>query len=289
MKVLVLGATGMLGQALVIEASSRGFVVLTAARAGADFNINVENTIALDAVLDRAAADLVINAAAMVSIDRCELDVSAAYATNARPVALLARASRRNNTRLIQVSTDHYYFGDGGRKHDEDFPIYLVNEYARTKFAAEAFALTDPTALVLRTNIVGHRRNIGQPSFADWILDSIDRRKPITLFADVFHSPIHVADFSKALFDLVDAGAAGLLNLASRDVISKAEFIRSIARAKGIELDWAREGSISDLPQIRADSLGLDVSRVESILDRKMPGIEQTIARLLADSTVHVS
>ncbi len=57
----------------------------------------------------------------------------------------------------MQISTDHYFCGQGDLKHDESAPVTLLNEYARTKYAGEAFALTNPEACVIRTNVVGFR------------------------------------------------------------------------------------------------------------------------------------
>ncbi len=113
-------------------------------------------------------------------------------------------------------------------------------------------------------------------------MDTLRNRKPLKLFFDSFHSPIHVADFASGLFELIVVDACGVLNLAGRDVVSKAEFIGKIAQSMSINLDWAEMGSVVDLGLPRANSLGLDVSRAEGILGYHLPSVDSTIAKLVA-------
>lgn len=279
----------MLGRALVAEGLARGMDVVGLARQQAELCVDISNPLALINATRRVSPDIIINAAATVSLDQCEADVGRAYAVNARPAALLAEESARCGFRLIQVSTDHYYCDDGRTRHTEGSPIRLINEYARTKFAAEGFALTAPSALVIRTNIVGFRWRNNTPAFVEWVIAAIENRRPITLFADYYHSPIYVRDFAVGLFDLIELDATGVVNLAGHEVVSKAEFIEAIACALGIELDWAERGSVNSLNVIRATSLGLDVSLAESLLGRLLPSVEATVRQLILerDSYVH--
>lgn len=160
----------------------------------------------------------------------------------------------------------------------------LVNEYACTKLAAEALALTAPGALVLRTSLLG-LRGWQQLTFAEWALDVVLYDKPADLFEDAYTSSIDVGTFARAAFDLLDRGAAGLYNLASRDVYSKAEFVRELACRLGRQLTAARPASVTALATRRADSLGLDVGRAETLLGYRLPAMAEVVAALAADYT----
>ena len=74
MNVLVLGATGLLGQAVMRRLHERGFRALGAARSGTDLTIDVSNQMALYRLLTRVEADAVINCAACVDLAACEAD-----------------------------------------------------------------------------------------------------------------------------------------------------------------------------------------------------------------------
>ncbi|MCG8440428.1 MAG: sugar nucleotide-binding protein [Caulobacterales bacterium] len=283
MRWLVLGATGSLGTAVMAELARRGWTARGAARSGADIALDVSDTPSLDAVLDREAPDAVINCAALVAMPACEADPAAAYGVNARPVAALARWARVTGRPFVQVSTDQFFLENDGRaRHDEDAPVTLISEYARTKFAAEAFALTAPSALVARTNMAAAAGGKGKASIAEWALANIEARAPMTLFDDYVCSTIDAPTLARALFDLVERGAAGRLNVASREVASKYEFVHALAAEAGVRLDWARRGSAASLDPPRAIHVGLDVTRAESVLGWRLPDLREVAANFAA-------
>jgi dTDP-4-dehydrorhamnose reductase len=285
--VLILGASGMLGQALMRACRLRSLDAVGIARRAhplVDLALDNLDDAALTQAIVQTRPGVVINAAALVNLTACEADPGAAYRINARLPALLANLSREHGFQLVQISTDHFFAGDGAALHDETAQIQLLNEYARTKFAGEAFALTAPCAWVLRTNLVGFRGDPEQPTFAEWALDGLTRRQPMTLFADYFTSSIAVQLFSDLLLDALPKRPSGLLNLASREAISKQTFIESLAQAAGLDASACSIGSVAALPGARrADSLGLDVRRAETLLGRAMPTLSDTIAVLMAE------
>jgi dTDP-4-dehydrorhamnose reductase len=184
--------------------------------------------------------------------------------------------------RFVHVSADHFFSGDAASAHDERAPVRLVNEYARTKFAAEGLALAAPGALVLRTNVTGFRGWKGQPTFAEWAIDAIESRAPLTLFDDYYTSTLDSETLARATFDLIERDAAGLLNVASSQVASKLEFMHELARALGTPLPSFQRGSVRTLRTRRAESLGLDVRRAEAILQRPLPSLREVCDALVA-------
>ena len=280
MDLLVVGGTGLAGRAVVAAARERGMDARTLARAG-DLPVDVRDEAALGDALSRARAATVINCAAIVSAPDCERDPGEAWRVNARPAAIIARHCREAGSRFVQVSTDHYWTGDGRQAHAEDAPVVLINEYARTKYAAEALAMTDPGALVVRTNIIGWPSPT-RSSFAEWALDVIETEAPAALYADQFVSSLDIWRFAEALLDLGAAPPTGVINLAASEVFSKAEVVERMAQAMGRPLSNARRASVKDQSTPRADSVGLDVTRATSILGRPLPGLDQVAAALVA-------
>ena len=279
--VLILGATGMLGRALVAEARRRNFAAVGLARTGAGIDADIADGDLLTATVARVRPHIVINSAAMTSIDACENDPGRAYAVNARPAALLAPVADRLDTYFVQVSTDHFFTGDGARRHGEADSVTLVNEYARTKFAGERFTLTNSRALVVRTNVVGFRYRPGEPTFAEWVLQSLQQRHPITLFDDFFTSSIDVWQFAGALFDILPMRPCGILNIASSQVSSKKAFVDALAARLGLAVEQCASGTVRSLQGVpRAESLGLDVARAEHMLGRPLPDLASVVERL---------
>lgn len=277
-RLLVIGSTGLLGQEVARCGRDLGWMVTGAARRGGDVALDISDIHALGDALAEAAPDVVVNCAALVDLAECERDPGRAYQVNARPAATLAQWAGERRL-LVHISTDHFFAGEGRRPKSEDEPVLLLNEYARTKFAAEAFALTSADALVLRTSIVGVR-GWESDTFAEWAIRAIDRKVPLSLFADAFTSSIDTTSFARAMFELVEKGARGLLNLAAREVYSKEEFIREIARQRGRELD-AQIATVPQSPIRRATALGLDVSRASRLLSQPLPSLEEVVASVL--------
>jgi dTDP-4-dehydrorhamnose reductase len=277
---MVLGGTGLAGRAIMAAAQRRGLSAIALARRG-DLAVDIRNADALRQTLTQTAPKAIVNAAAMVSIPACQHDPAAAWLINARPAAILADYARATAARLVHISTDHYYTGDGRRRHGEGDPIWLVNDYARVKYAAEGFALTSPSALVLRTNFVGWPSSTGG-SLAEWAMGVIEGDLPADLFDDQFVSCLDVWTLADCVLDLAFGDAVGLLNLGASEVFSKAAFVLALAKALNRPLSRAKIGKVGAQATPRADSLGLDVRQAERILGRPLPTLDGVITNLLA-------
>jgi dTDP-4-dehydrorhamnose reductase len=277
---MVLGGTGLAGRALITEARRRGLAAIALARGG-DLAIDLRDPDALRGALVETAPAAIVNAAAIVSIPACENDPAAAWLVNARPAAILADYARQTGARLVHISTDHYYTGDGPLRHGEGDPVRLVTDYARVKYAAEGFALMAPSALVLRTNFVGWPSATGG-SLAEWAMQVIEGDLPADLYGDQFVSCLDVWTLADCVLDLAFGDTVGLLNLGAREVFSKAQFVLALAKALNRPLSRAKIGKVGAQATPRAESLGLDVSQAERILGRSLPTLDMVIANLLA-------
>ena len=285
--VVVLGASGLLGQALMRELAGRGRkAVALSRRQGVDLAA-LPSVNALAAVLDPLAPSLVINAAAITDLAGCEAHPQDAWLLHARLPGLLAQWSRSRGVPWVQVSTDHYFCGAANVLHDEDAVVAPPNEYARSKFAGEALALASPWALVLRTNIVGRRGWPGLPSFAEWVVSALADGKPFAGYTDVWASGLEARQCAAALLDLAGAGHRGLLNVAASESISKADFISAIAQALCLDdgpMQRQRRPS-TGLP--RANTLGLDVRRAQTLLGRPLPTTTEVAQAVAAQFKEH--
>ena len=210
-----------------------------------------------------------INAAANVNLADCQENPAAAYAINAAPAQVIANWCAAQNKRFVQISTDHFFDGNGRKSHDELAQITIVNQYAKTKFAAEEYTAICPDSLIVRTSLAGiHPDGRG---LANWAFSQISNHKPMKLFDDFYGSTIDTVSFSSALLDLIEAKASGVINLASSQVSSKQEFIIELANAIGIKLDWGVSCSVAGLQPKRAKSAGLNVQKAEAILGYELP------------------
>lgn len=280
--VVVLGHTGLLGQALMRVAAKRGLRTLGIASRTVP-GLNLARQADLAPFLDPLAPSLVINAAAITDLAANEADPSAAHEVHVRLPGLLSDWGRQRAVPWVQVSTDHYWNDIENTRHSEGAPVSPPNVYARSKHAGEELALRDPGCLVLRTNIVGFRGRAGAPTFTEWAVAALAGGQPFDAYTDVWASSIEVHQFAQALFDLVQGGARGLLNVASRESLSKADFIAALARAAGYDPQLARRvGRPSRQRPRRANAMGLEVTRAEALLGRTLPAADEVIEAIVA-------
>ena len=201
MKILLLGHSGMLGSSvekLLMDDEEHDVITSSTKSGRAPIDHRKENE--LKYCLKRIKPDVIINCAAVTSIEKCEKELETAIRINEKVPLTLAEYCDKENKRLIQISTDHYYNDKNLRKlHREDDRILLVNNYAKTKYQGEINAGKCEKNLILRTNITGKRgRAYQKATFFEWLNTAIKSNDRITLFDDFFTSTItsdHLAKF----------------------------------------------------------------------------------------------
>jgi dTDP-4-dehydrorhamnose reductase len=149
MKVLLTGAAGQLGQALI--ASSPPEVELIACSRA---ELDLANPEACRAAVQAQRPDWVLNAGAYTAVDKAESEPELALAVNAGAPGAFAEALAETGGRLLQVSTDFVFNGEQGRPYQLDQALDPLGVYGATKAAGEAAALGLPAARVLRTSWV---------------------------------------------------------------------------------------------------------------------------------------
>ncbi len=284
MKVVILGSTGLLGQALV-RFYKKNCVVICVARKNSDYNIDVTDDALLIRLIEEVRPDLLINCTAIVDIDFCEKNPNKAYMLNGRVPAILSNLSLNFGFKFVQISTDHYYTGNSPVLHKETDTVFLVNEYARSKYIGECCSLTNKNVLVIRTNIVGMRNNLLKPTFLEWVIDSIYNSASINVFYDMFTSPIHVDHFSEFLDCLIVKDSCGIYNLSGRDVVSKEDFIIRLLKRMNLSnnLIEVTRSSVLNNGIARANSLGLDTSKSEHKIGKFLPSVDDCIEKIVLE------
>lgn len=247
----------MLGQALLQEGSLWHEI-----HAPSRSEVNLLEDIQIEMFIERINPECIINAAAMVNFTNCEENPRYAYMINARPVATIANCCRKQDIKLIQISSDQCAYP-------------LLNEYAKTKKAAEAFALTSDTALVVRTNVVGLKN-------LDWAFKAIEEGVVCKLYNNYVVSSIDVWAFSEALFNFVGEPNSGIINIASCESFSKENFVRKLATVMGYSLTHAESIPLPDNAN-RYPDLTLDVKLAEKWLNYRLPTMNDVVNRIIKE------
>ncbi|HEX3553620.1 MAG TPA: dTDP-4-dehydrorhamnose reductase [Thermoanaerobaculia bacterium] len=224
MRCLVFGGTGMLGQAVIAEARSRGWAALGLSRAQAD----IMDPGCLPGWADAFRPELVVNCAAFTKVDACETDPSQAFAVNGEAVANVAAVAARAGAALVHVSTDYVFEGTANEPYREDAPTRPCSVYGRSKLAGEAHALACDRGLVVRTSwLFGP----GGPNFVATMVGLIEAgRVPLRVVRDQEGCPTYAPFLARALLDLAQGGVTGIVHYRNREPVSWYAFAAEIAR-----------------------------------------------------------
>lgn len=205
LKILVLGATGRLGLALVRRYSAQGIDIRALARGQAD--LSKPDT--LPAALADEDFNVLINTAGITDVDYCEAHAASAFVTNATAPGVLAAQCTARGARLVQISSDYVFAGDVHAPRVEDDATRPGNVYGQSKLQAEKIVLVaQPEALVLR---VSWLFGLEKPSFPDRIIREAQERLDVSAVNDKWACPTFADDLCDWLLALLNApGARGV-------------------------------------------------------------------------------
>jgi dTDP-4-dehydrorhamnose reductase len=204
---LVTGAGGMLGVAVVDAAGAAGWSVRGLDRAALD----IADDAAARAAVESARPDVVVNCAAWTDVDGAESDRDGAFAVNATGAGVLARAAADAGARLVHVSTDYVFDGRGTRPYVESDPTDPQGVYGASKLAGEhEVTAASPHHAVVRTAWLF---GAGGRNFVDTMLRIAEGgATEVNVVTDQRGCPTWVGHLALALLGVADTGAAGILH-----------------------------------------------------------------------------
>lgn len=246
-RVLITGANGLLGQALVRRLSqSHEYDVLATAR---DENPRFEGGscgyVPLDVTQPDDVADVfqdftpnvVVNCAAMSDVAACDENRSEAWAVNARAVKTLAKQCRSTGARLVQVSSDFVFNGKRG-PYDENARPDPLNYYGRTKLAGENAvreAGRSNWAIVRTVLLYGTAQNLSRSNIVLRTIDQLSRGESLHIVDDQYRTPTYVEDLAAGIERLLHFEKTGIYHLSGRELVSIYELACLVADVFGFD------------------------------------------------------
>jgi dTDP-4-dehydrorhamnose reductase len=226
MKILVTGATGMLGHDLC-ECLRDRHEVVALSRADAD----VTDLEALMRACRRAAPEVVIQTAAATNVDGCEGDAESAYRVNTWGAWAAAVAADAAAARFVLISTDFVFDGQLGRPYTEFDEPRPVNVYGASKLAAErACRHACRRCVIARTQWLYGRHGA---SFPRTILQGAAAGQPLRVVTDQVGAPTYTRHLAAALERLCEQPCDGIFHLASAGSASRWEWASETLRLAG--------------------------------------------------------
>lgn len=287
MKVLLTGGSGLL--ALNWACAMRGSheVVLATHKRRVNLAGTTAAPLPLDAPeafcrsLERLAPDVIVHTAGITNVEQCEREPDIAREVNAVLSRNVAQAAARIGTKLVHISTDHLFAGTRSL-YSEEAPPEPLNAYARSKLLAEEWVgAACPEALIVRTNFFGwgHR---DRESFSDWVYYNLTAGNALTMFDDVFVTPILADRVALGAHRLLEVGASGIYNVVGDERLSKYDFGVRLAEAFGLPKALLHRGKIaaSQLFARRPPDMSLDNRKARERLGSSLGNIAEYLHTL---------
>jgi dTDP-4-dehydrorhamnose reductase len=285
--ILITGGSGLLALNWALTVRDRFQVILglhnrKASLAGVQsVPIDLETLDACTHAIEKIKPQVVIHTVGLTSIEMCEADPIFAHHVNVKLAENLACTCAGYGVKLVHISTDHLFSGKDCLV-DEVHPVSPVNVYGRTKAEAEARVLElNPNALVIRTNFYGWGASYRQ-SFSDFIIKALRSGKNLTLFSDVFYTPILVERIVDSVHDLINLKARGVYNVVGDDRISKHEFGLMVAEIFHLDPSNIFNCRLTDQRDLllRPHDMSLSNQKACSLLRRGLGGVREHLTRL---------
>lgn len=288
MRVLVVGASGLLGSNVVKLAHDRGCDVIgTYHSTSPTFDIPLEpldmqKPERIHNLVKTWNPNVVVNCAAMTDVDGCEANPGAARAVNAEGPKELSIACERLGTRLVHVSTDYVFDGTTSSPYRESAEPSPVQTYGATKLTGEqAIQSADVDVTVVRLSFVYgiHRSENELTGFPSWVKERLRRGERTPLFTDQHITPSRAGQAASTILELIENDVTGVFHVASRSCVRPYDFGQTVASYLGKPDDLIVPSSMDEVerPARRPRYTCLDVDKVESVLARSQPTLQEDV------------
>ena len=178
--------------------------------------------------------DIVVNCAAFTNVDKCETEREDAFSVNVLGPKYLAAAANKCGARVIQISTDFVFDGNGNRPYTEEDQTNPLSEYGRTKLEGERNIQSYcDSYLIVRTSWLFGHNGI---NFAAKMLELAEQHKELSIVTDETGSPTYTPDLAEALWILIKQKCEGIINVSNDGSCSRYEWAEYIFETMGFKI-----------------------------------------------------
>lgn len=207
--------------------------------------ISLDNETDIFNCLSNLKPDLIIHAAGLTNIEYCEENHYETRLSNVIISKNIATVARKLNIKHVHISTDHFSRSDKQFSTEDEIEL-PINEYAHSKLEAEINVIkSNDKSLILRTNFFawGSSR---KESISDFIINKLRNNCEVSLFDDIFFTPILSDTLVDKMESLISINTSGIYNLVGKERVSKYEFGLLIADIFGLDRTLIKKSSIKD-------------------------------------------
>ncbi len=268
--ILIIGSNGQLGSEI------KELILAFPDLAGFFYDlpeIDITDVVSVDSKIKTHGIDLIINCAAYTAVDKAEADIAAAYSVNRDGPAVLARLCKKNDLKLIHISTDYVFSGSACIPYQETSATDPIGVYGKSKLAGEdVIRQISPAHLIIRTAWL---YSAFANNFVKTMLRLGHENDTIRVVSDQVGSPTYARDLAWAILTIVSKDKGTIkdqtYHFTNEGVCSWYDFARAIMDIKNLQCkiepiatrDYPTAAvrpyySVLDLTKIKAD-WGLEI------------------------------
>ena len=231
MRVLVTGVKGQLGHDVVNELERRSIVAI-----GVDIDeMDITDAVSVEKVITDSNVDAVIHCAAYTAVDNAEENEEICRNVNANGTQNIANVCKKLNIKMMYISTDYVFDGEGTNPWKPDDERNPLNVYGMTKYEGElAVQNTLDKFFIVRIAWVF---GVNGKNFIKTMLNLAETHKTLTVVNDQFGSPTYTYDLAVLLVDMILTEKYGIYHATNEGICTWYEFACEIFKVAGVEVE----------------------------------------------------
>lgn len=231
-KVLITGANGLLGQALINTLKEKYVVLGTGIEeksAQVEVGWKYERLDITEAqmckeIFNIFLPEIVVNAASYTNVDSCEKEKELCWQVNVKSVENLAKLARNSKSHLIHYSTDYVFDGKHGPYGEGERPSPL-GYYGKSKLSSEnVLNQLGCQFTIARTCVLYGIGKQVKKNFFLWVLENLEAGIQMRIVTDQYNNPTLVDDLALGTQQIIENRALGIYHLGGKEYLSRYDF-----------------------------------------------------------------
>lgn len=278
MKVLVTGVKGQLGYDVMAELAKRNIEAI-----GVDIDeMDITDKISVEKVIGEAAPDVVVHCAAYTAVDAAEDNEALCRRVNADGTRNIAEVCKKLDCKMVYISTDYVFDGQGTRPWEPDDERHTLNVYGQTKYEGELVVQENLSKyFIVRIAWVFGKNG---KNFVKTMLKLAETHDKLTVVNDQFGSPTYTYDLARLLVDMIQTDKYGIYHATNEGICTWYEFACEIFRQAGVKIEVTPVPA-SEYPTKakRPENSRLDKSKLTENGFERLPSWQDALRRYIKE------
>jgi dTDP-4-dehydrorhamnose reductase len=287
LKLLITGASGLFGSKLAQMGLSKNFEVYSSdiqssSIYGNFVKLDISGKAQVDETFKTIKPDVVVHAATLTDVDKCELNKELAWKVNVEGTKNIVEAAKTAGSFLIYISTDYVFSGETGRYKESDAPN-PINYYGVTKLKAEEIVKTQKEYFIARPSVMyGSTPAAGKVNFALWLIEKLQKGERVKIVTDQWNTPTLNTNLAEMTLEVIERKLTGIYHLCGATRVNRLEFAEQIADVFSLDKSLIDKilSSQFKLPAKRPMDSSLDTLKAQQILQHKPLEMDKALKQL---------